>query len=878
MAKGEGSALTTDKTSQTVSQRYLKTDTVASFILVNGMVIAAIAFVALHFAVGNMKTLEARSRTRDILRATEQSLTEMEKTVRNLQYFHSSVNASTQEQPSVIGGVQKLLTGNAPLTALLWATDKGIWRQQDMRSMTERTAYDAAAGWPSFNELARETTNINFNEIDYLPDMPWAAFNAKTASSADEPVGLVLKSRLADNGTGILLVSTTPAMIFGNSWAAQREDIDRVTIKDRDTDFVLVDTRLSSLLATDEADPATETVNYVLTLGNQSWDIKFGVRPTLMSKLLTFTPWGALALIMILTGIASSIAHRKHAQDMKLEEMSKSLEGTQSELQSRISERDKLFHALRKSEREYKAVINSVSDVIFETDEIGRIMFLNETWKKMTLRETGDTLGESLFAMLEVSEQTKQRDMFDELVRGERQAYRAETRLNLGHGAIKPVEIAFSMLRMTEDKSIRVVGSIHDIEKRRRAELAVREAEQRFRAIFENSVSGIYQISADGRFIAANMALAEILGYGTPSELMNEVSDIGGQLYLRPNERAEFVQKLLFEGRVSGNEAEVKRRDGKTIWILQNARVVRNEKGSVDYYEGSVWDVTERKEAEEAMRYARIQAEISSRTRMEFLANMSHELRTPLNAVIGFSEIIKDEVMGQIEIKVYKEYAQDIYDSGNYLLKIISEILEVSKIETGNRELNQSNFKLMKAVKACMTIMMNRIDQAGVEVKVDLPEDLPELLAEELGFKQIMLNLIGNAIKFTPQGGKVRVTASVEKTGEMYIDIIDSGIGMTPEEIKKAMTPFGKVDTTFSGMKAGTGLGLTIVESLVRLHGGEFKIISQKGMGTTARVVMPASRVLMETVPVAPAQPAIAEEPKASGENGDDAPHLKVVK
>ncbi|HYD19336.1 MAG TPA: PAS domain-containing sensor histidine kinase [Patescibacteria group bacterium] len=883
--QGEGSALKTKTTSTAaVPQRFLKTDTVASFILVNGMVIAAIVFIALHFAMTSMRASEARNRTRDILRATEQSLTEMEKTVRTLQYFHASINAATQEQASVLGGVQKLLTGNAPLTSLLWVTDKGIWRQQDIQGMTERTAYNPALGWPAYNDLAREVFRLNYNEIDYLQEMPWPAFAAKAGDTgAQQPVGLISKSRLNDGSTGILLVVTTPAMIFGNSWAAQREDIDRVTIKDRDTSFVLVDTKISSLLATeDNEDASVETVSYVLTLGNQSWDIKFGVRPTLVSKMLITAPWAALAIILILTGIAAGIAHRKHAQDLKFEEMSKNLEGTQSELQSKISERDKLFHALRKSEREYKAVINSVSDVIFETDEIGRIMFLNETWKKMTLRETADTIGESLFAMLEVSEQTKQRDMFDELVRGERQAYRAETRLNLGHGTVKPVEISFSMLRMTEDKSIRVVGSIHDIEKRRRAELAVREAEQRFRAIFENSVSGIYQISADGRFISANMALAEILGYGNPNELMSEVSDIGGQLYVNPNERAEFVQKLLFEGRVSGNEAEVTRRDGKKIWILQNARVVRNEKGSVDYYEGSVWDVTERKEAEEAMRYARIQAEISSRTRMEFLANMSHELRTPLNAVIGFSEIIKDEVMGPIEIKVYKEYAQDIYDSGNYLLKIISEILEVSKIETGNRELNQSNFKLMKAVKACMTIMATRIDQAGVDVKVELPEELPELLAEELGFKQIMLNLIGNAIKFTPQGGKVRVTAGVQPTGQMYIDVADNGIGMSAEEIKKAMTPFGKVDTSFSGMKAGTGLGLTIVDSLVRLHGGEFQLISQKGAGTTARVIMPAGRVLMETVPQKPAAPAEETVPEAKTEPASaadgEAPHLKVVK
>lgn len=866
------------KTPKEGSRGLMKTDTVASFILVNGIVIAIIAFVVLHFSMAKLSALEARNRTRDILRATEQSLTEMEKTLHSLQFFYSSINPADTQQASLVGNVQKLLTGNAPIQALLWTSDRGMWRYLDMRTMTERTAFDPSLGWPKHEDLQKETFKLDYNEIGYLQDMPWAAFVDKEyANSTDRPVGLVSKARPDANGAGIMFVVTTPARMFGPGWSTQREDIASVTIKDSENDFVLVNSKITGL-STSSDEGSVEPVNYRLQLGNKVWEISFGVRPTLVSHMLTAAPWSALTLILLMTAFAAGVAHRKHKQDLMIEEMSKNLEGAHTELQSRISERDKLFHALRKSEREYKAVINSVSDVIFETDEMGRIMFLNETWKKMTHRETTDTIGESLFSMLTGEDQQKQRDMFDELVRGERQAYRSETRLNMGHNQMKPVELAFSMLRMTEDKSIRVVGSIHDIEKRRRAEAAVREAEQRFRAIFENSVSGIYQISPDGRFIAANMALAEILGYGNPNEMIAAITDIGTQLYVRADERKDFLQKLLFEGRIAGNEAEVFRKDGSRIWILQNARVVRNDKGGVDYYEGSVWDVTERKAADEAMRYARVQAEISSRTRMEFLANMSHELRTPLNAVIGFSEIIKDEVMGPLEIKVYKEYAQDIYDSGNYLLKIISEILEVSKIETGNRELNVSNFRLIKAVKACMTIMTTRVEQAGVEVKVELPETLPELLAEELGFKQIMLNLIGNAIKFTPQGGKVIVTAAVQPTGEMYIDVIDTGIGMSAEEIKKALQPFGKVDTTFSGMKAGTGLGLTIVESLVRLHGGEFRIISQKGAGTTARVIMPPSRVLVNDAPAVPVTPAyeqVKQEPEAGKE---DSPHLKIVK
>jgi signal transduction histidine kinase len=285
--------------------------------------------------------------------------------------------------------------------------------------------------------------------------------------------------------------------------------------------------------------------------------------------------------------------------------------------------------------------------------------------------------------------------------------------------------------------------------------------------------------------------------------------------------------------------SQVKRKDGRVIWIMENARVVRNDRGGIHYFEGSVIDITETKLAEEAMRQARIQAEMSSRSRMEFLANMSHELRTPLNAIIGFSEIIKDEVMGEHHVPVYKEYAQDIYNSGNYLLKVISEILEVSKIESGNHELNINPFRLKKAVNSCLTIMAGRVEDAKLTLEQDIAADLPDLLAEELAFKQIILNLLSNAVKFTPEGGKIKLSAALNEEGQLEIDVIDTGIGMTEDEIVKALQPFSKVDNNFGSMKEGTGLGLTIVESLVRLHGGEFTLISEKGQGTTARITLP---------------------------------------
>jgi len=828
-----------------------------SIVFVNGFVLAVVAFLILHFTVGDIRAQEMRRVTRDVVRMTEDAVRQSEKTVTALAHFYAAVRDDGHDEIYLADSVQKLLAEGARLDAVLWTTGN-TWYQEDTQNKTRYQSYRADLGWPAYADLVRLTQNLAPGQIGYIYQAGWPVFQRATSTPEDAPVAMIVKMQMPGQGLGIFMALTTPGKIFAEAWQMHEGDIARVMIRERDSGHVLIDKRLWEKKGS-LGHIATERVTDTLALAGQYWDIHVDVQPTGVAKALSASPWVALVIVLLATLVAARMAERRQRQEMKLAEMSRTLKGAHNELQSRISERDQLFHALRKSEREYRAVINSVSDVIFETDETGKLVFLNETWKRITHSEVADTIGQSLFLLIDQQDQVAQKEMFEELVRGERQAYRIETRLSLGHNMVKPVEIAFSMLRMAEDKSIRVVGTITDIEKRRRAELAVREAEQRFRGMFENSVSGIYQIAPEGRFISANPAMAEILGYRTAAEMMENMKDIAS-IYVNPEDRKAFVDKLLFEGRVSGVETEVMRKDGQKIWIMENARVVRNERGSVEYFEGSIWDVTERKEAEAAMNNARLQAEISSRTRMEFLANMSHELRTPLNAVIGFSEIIKDEVMGPLGVPVYKEYAQDIYDSGNYLLKVISEILEVSKIETGNRELAVTNFKLSKALKSCMIIMATRIEQAKVDVHLDISDDLPELMAEELGIKQVMLNLIGNAIKFTPEGGRVDVTAQVQENGELYIDVKDTGIGMTKEEIKKAMQPFGKVDTAFSSMKAGTGLGLTIVDSLVSLHGGRLEITSESGKGTLARVVLPAFRVLRNQPP----------------QNGDG--HLKVVK
>ncbi|MDD9901110.1 MAG: PAS domain-containing sensor histidine kinase [Alphaproteobacteria bacterium] len=815
--------------------------TVALFVLINGFVLAILSSFLLFHETRSQKEEEARNLTDEVARVSESVLADMEKTVRALGYFYASMESKGASDMTV--QARRVLTNDVHIESLLWTTESGVHYYDDVRSPHEPGRQSTGYGYPDFSDLYRETFSLSYNQIGFLDSLPWPVFNA--TARGDQKIGLVMKAKTKTGGTGILLVVTSPKDVFGDTWSRlRRESVANITLYDHLSGRIVIDSPLPASERRSSLFFKPVNVTYGLQLGNKAWDMQMQVLPTAMMRFLAMAPWMSFLLISIITLIMAVTVERKRRHDQRIAEMSRTLAGAHHEIQTKTSERDKLFQALRKSEREYRAVINSVSDVIFETDESGRLIFLNETWKRVTDREVSESVGQVIFDLLTKEDRHNQQLMFDELVRGERQAYRTETYLVLGPNKRRAVEVAFSMLRMTEDKNLRVVGTITDIEKRRRAEDAMREAEQRYRGIYENSISGIYQTSPGGRFINANPALAEVLGYDSAEDLILSVTDIAKQIYVNPEDREEFEKKILFEGRATGIEAQVRRKDGEVIWIMESARVVRSAKGGIEYYEGSVWDVTERKEAEDAMLQARIQAEISSRSRMEFLANMSHELRTPLNAIIGFSEIIRDEVMGPIGTDSYKDYAKDIHESGNHLLKVISDILEVSKIETGNRELNQSQFTIARALKSCMTIMSSRIEQSKVEVDLDLGDDLPEIYAEELGFKQIMLNVIGNAIKFTDEGGKVRIHAEIQDSGEMVIDVVDTGIGMTEAEIRKATQPFGKVDNNFSTMKEGTGLGLTIIDSLVRLHEGRFDLISKQGEGTTARITLPAYRVV----------------------------------
>ena len=245
------------------------------------------------------------------------------------------------------------------------------------------------------------------------------------------------------------------------------------------------------------------------------------------------------------------------------------------------------------------------------------------------------------------------------------------------------------------------------------------------------------------------------------------------------------------------------------------------------------------------LRQAKDAAEVASRVKSEFLATMSHELRTPLNAVLGFAEMIRDARSGPVDAK-YRAYAADIHSSGEHLLALISDILDISKIEAGRLELHEERISMGMLAGRCLRLIAPRTEEAGIAVRVSVPADLPMVLADEMRLKQAMLNLLSNAVKFTPPGGRIEIAAALSEDGGIETTIADTGIGMRPEDIPVALEPFRQIDSKITRNYGGTGLGLPLARRLMELHGGYLRIASAVGLGTTVTMGLPSTRVAAE--------------------------------
>ncbi len=366
----------------------------------------------------------------------------------------------------------------------------------------------------------------------------------------------------------------------------------------------------------------------------------------------------------------------------------------------------------------------------------------------------------------------------------------------------------------------------------------VTAGEASYRAFFDHAVEGIFRTTPDGHYLAVNQALAQIYGYPTPEALIAGLTDIGAQLYVDRSRRDEFRARMQHNDLVTDFVSEIYHQSGGRIWIKENARAVRDWSGALICYEGTVEDVTQKFEAERALRVALRQAELANRAKAAFLAAMSHELKTPLNAVLGFSEIIRDEILGPVGQDSYRDYAADIHFSGKKLLAIINDVLDVSRLEGGQLTIEKRPSGARDIAEQAVALAQATTGENRA-VAINVPLDLPTLEVDPRRIAQLLGNLIANAIKFTPAEGRIVLAGYVRPDGGVNFEVADSGIGMAEETIAAAMEPFRQLDGSLARKFEGAGLGLSIARALSELHGGRLSIASAVGAGTTVTVSLP---------------------------------------
>lgn len=362
----------------------------------------------------------------------------------------------------------------------------------------------------------------------------------------------------------------------------------------------------------------------------------------------------------------------------------------------------------------------------------------------------------------------------------------------------------------------------------------LRVAEKKFRGIFENALEGIFQFSPEGSILSANPAVATLFGFESPEEMANSVTDIGYQCFSSPEALQQILDLMDPNGVLTAHEVEIKQKNGEYAWASLSLRTEKGEDGKVLYYEGSMIDISDKKEKEAAERRQKA-ADAANQAKTLFIAKMSHEIRTPLNSVLGMTELLKETDLSGSQ----QEYIDVLYSSGEFLQAIINDILDFSKLEARQFEMEQIPFSLSDVANEVFGLFAFKAKEKRIAFNTSLaPEISPFVIGDPLRLKQILINLIGNAIKFTSYGSvsieikKIADSPESKDRENILFSISDTGIGIPFSKQDKIFDSFTQADSFVSRQYGGTGLGLSICKKLVEHMGGEISVESHEGTGT----------------------------------------------
>ena len=490
-------------------------------------------------------------------------------------------------------------------------------------------------------------------------------------------------------------------------------------------------------------------------------------------------------------------------------------------------------HLAQEEEKRTKQLLNVIAesspDAIFAKDLEGRYLLCNQAAAQAMGKPATQVIGCDDMALFPPAQAAEIRAN-DRSVVAEQEIKSYDEMLTTAQGD-RSFQAIKGPLRDGDGRIVGTFGIARDISEFKRVEVALRASEEEFRAYFNMDAFGAAMISPDGRFFKVNDALCQITGYSA-----EELLRIGPATLTHPDD-VGLVNKVLsahHSGKepIYKTEKRILRKDGQSIWIQVDASLIYDDNGKPLCSAGTVYDITERKQAEAQLQAALILAESATRAKSEFLAHMSHEIRTPINAIVGAARLIEYESLTSNQ----RTYAEIMQYASESLLSLIDDILDLSKIEAGQISFKEEPFALLRMLESLLSTASILASGKNIDVSLDLAPDMPPcLIGDAHRLEQVLNNLLANAVKFTPQGAvilRVQLLAADAEEVRLRFVVSDTGIGISPEQVHNIFDAFVQAENTMTRTHEGIGLGLAISRQLVALMGGSIEVESAPGRGS----------------------------------------------